>query len=129
MARKTLKEGMLETRRNRRAKTRVATRVQLQGHGRDLKAVDIEATIVDKVVPNVLVDGGSELNILPEQTMKKVGFISQGYHPSSSIWLTRAWRYLSDKLRIVELVPKGRSTSSPSTSFICIPTRMFSPFY
>ena len=28
---------------------------------------------MDKVVPNVLVDGGSSLNILPEHTMKKLG--------------------------------------------------------
>lgn len=67
MARKTLKEGMPVTRRNRKTKTRVATRVQLQGQGRDVKALEIEATIVDNVVPNVLVDGGSGLNILPKQ--------------------------------------------------------------
>ena len=30
--------------------------------------------MVDKVVPNVLVDGGSGLNILPEHTMKKLDF-------------------------------------------------------
>lgn len=29
---------------------------------------------MDKVVPDVLVDGGSGLNILPEQTMKELGF-------------------------------------------------------
>ena len=29
--------------------------------------------MVDKVVPNVLVDGGSGLNIIPEHTMKKLG--------------------------------------------------------
>ena len=29
--------------------------------------------MVDKVVPNVLVDGGSGLNILPEHTMKRLG--------------------------------------------------------
>ena len=69
MACKTLKEGMPMTRRNKIAKTRMAARVQLQKHGCDLKAVEIEATIVDKVVPNVLVDGGIGLNILSKQTM------------------------------------------------------------
>ena len=29
--------------------------------------------VVDKVVLNVLVDGGSGLNILPEYTLKKLG--------------------------------------------------------
>ena len=29
--------------------------------------------IVDKVIPNVLVDGGSGLNILPDDTMKRLG--------------------------------------------------------
>ena len=38
-----------------------------------MKPVEIEATVVDKVVPNVLVDGGSALNILPVQTMEKLG--------------------------------------------------------
>ena len=79
MARKTLKEGMPMTRRNRRAKTIVVARVQLQGHGRVLKAVEIE----DKIVPNVLVDGRSGLIILREQTMKKLGLGFTG--PSSFI--------------------------------------------
>src|SRR5450631_4242228 len=73
MARKTLKEGMPVNRRTRKVKTRVAARVQLQGGGRDVKAVEIEVMVVDKVVPNVLVNGGSGLNILPEHTMKRLG--------------------------------------------------------
>ena len=65
VARKTLKDGMLVNRRTRKVKTRVAARIQSQG-GRDVKAIEIEVIIVDKVVPNVLVYGGSSLNILPE---------------------------------------------------------------
>ena len=44
-------------------KITVATRVQLQGGGRDVKAVKIEVVVVDNVVSNMLVDGGSRLNI------------------------------------------------------------------
>ena len=33
-----------------------------------MKAIEIEVMVVDKVVPNVLVDGGNGLNILPEHT-------------------------------------------------------------
>lgn len=44
-------------------KIRVATRIQLQGEGRDVKAVEIEVVMVDNVVSNMLVDGGSRLNI------------------------------------------------------------------
>lgn len=41
MARNTLKEGMPVIRRNKRAKTRVAAKSQLQGQGRDVKAIKI----------------------------------------------------------------------------------------
>lgn len=81
MARKTLKEGMSVTRRIRKPKTRVFARVQLQGKGREIKAVEIEAIVVDKVVPNVLVDGGSGLNILPKHTMKRLGLSLTGPSP------------------------------------------------
>ena len=37
--------------------------------------------MVDKVVPNVLVDGGSGLNILPEHTMKRLGLNLTGPSP------------------------------------------------
>ena len=73
MARKTLKEGMPVTRRTRKAKPRVAAIVQPKGGRRDVKPIEIEVMVVDKVVPNVLVDGGSGLNILPEHTMKRLG--------------------------------------------------------
>ena len=46
-----------------------------------MKVVEIQATIVDKVVPNVLVDGGSGLNILPAQTMEKLGLSLTGPSP------------------------------------------------
>ena len=73
VARKTLKGGMPITRRARKVRTRVATTVPVPGKSRDVKAVKIEVMVVDKVVPNVLVDGGSGLNILLEHTMKKLG--------------------------------------------------------
>ena len=37
--------------------------------------------VVDKVVPNALVDGGSGLNILPEYTMKRLGLSLTGPSP------------------------------------------------
>lgn len=81
LARKTLKEGMPVNRRVRKAKTRIAARVQLQGGIREVKAVEIEVMVVDKVVPNVLVDGGSGLNIMPEHTLKKLGLHLTGPSP------------------------------------------------
>ena len=71
MARKTLKEGMSDTKNTRKPKTRVSARVQLQSKNREVKALEIEVMVVDEVVPYVLVDGGSGLNILPEHTMLK----------------------------------------------------------
>ena len=73
MARKTLKERMPVTRRTRKAKTRVVAGVQLQERRRDVKPIEIEVMVVDKVVPNVLVGEDSKLNILPEHIMKKLG--------------------------------------------------------
>ena len=64
----TLKEGMPVNRQVRKAKTRIAARVQSQVLIREVKAVEIKVMGVDKVVPNVLVDGGSVLNIMPEHT-------------------------------------------------------------
>ena len=49
MACKTLKEGMPVTRRKKKAKTRVAPKMQQQRQGHDVKVVEIEAIIVDKV--------------------------------------------------------------------------------
>ena len=53
----------------------------LHGGGHDVNAVEIEVMVVDKVVPNVLVDGGSGLNILLEHTMKKLGLSLTGPSP------------------------------------------------
>ena len=81
VARKTLKEGMLVNRRVRKAKTRIAARVQSQSFMRKVKAVEIEVMVVDKVVPNVLVDGGSGLNIMPEHTLTQLGLHLTGPSP------------------------------------------------
>ena len=78
MGRKTLKERMPVTKRTKKVKNRVAARIQMKGGRRDVKKVEIEVIMVDKVVPNVLVDGGSGLNILPEHTMKKLGLSLTG---------------------------------------------------
>jgi hypothetical protein len=81
MACKTLKERMLVTRRTRKVKTRVAARVQLQGGGRDVKAIELEVMVVDKVVFNVLVDGENGRNILAEHTMKRLDLSFTGPSP------------------------------------------------
>ena len=81
VAGKTFKEGMLVTRRTRKVKTRVSARVQMQGVRRDVKPIEIEIMVVDKVVPNVLVDGGRGLNILPEHIMKRLGLSLTGPSP------------------------------------------------
>ena len=80
-ARKTLKEGMPVNRRVRKAKTRIAARVQSQGLMREVKAAEIDIVIGDKVVPKVLVDGGSGLNIMPEHTLKQLGIQLTGPSP------------------------------------------------
>ena len=81
MTRKTLKEGMLVTRRTRKVKTGIAARIQLQGGGQDVKPIEIEVMVVNKVVPNVLEDGGNGLNILPEHIMKRLGLSLIGPSP------------------------------------------------
>ena len=47
--------------------------------------------MVDKVVSNVPVDGGSGLNIIPEHTMKKLVIVLRVHHRLSSIWQTKVW--------------------------------------
>ena len=81
MAQQTLKEGMPVTRRTRKPKTRVSIRIQLRGKNREVKALEIEVMVVDKMVMNVLVDGGNGLNILPEHTMMKLGLSLTGPSP------------------------------------------------
>ena len=73
--------------------TKVAARVQLEGSSREVKAVEIEVMVVDKVVPDVLIDGGSRLNIMPKHTLKHLGlhltglflFIINMMNPTSSV--------------------------------------------
>ena len=79
MARKTLKEGMPVNRRVRKAMTRIV--VQSQSLMKEVKEVDIEVMVVDNVVPNVLVDGGSGLNIMPEHTLNQLGLHLTGPSP------------------------------------------------
>ena len=81
VARKTFKEGMLVNRQVRKTKTRIAARVQSQSLMREVKAVDIEVMVVDKVLPNVLVDGGSGLNIMLEHTLNQLGLHLTGTSP------------------------------------------------
>ena len=81
MACKTLKEAMPVIRRTRKVKTKVAASVQLQEGGRDVKTIEIEVLVVDKMVSNVVVDGGSGLNILPEHTMKMLDLSLTGPSP------------------------------------------------
>ena len=58
-----------------------------------------EVMVVDKVVPYVLVDGGSGLNILLEDTMKKLGRNLTG--PSPFI-INMANQTLAVPLRIIQ---------------------------
>lgn len=39
----------------------------------EIKAIEIKTTIVDKLLPKVLVDGGSGVNIMPLYTMEQLG--------------------------------------------------------
>ena len=68
-----------------RKKPQVAARVNVARYptGRigEVQAVEIEATIVDKVLPRVLVDGGSGVNIMPVHTMEQLGLQITGPSP------------------------------------------------
>ena len=79
VAKKTLKDGMPVNRRTK--KTRVAARVQIHEERRNVKPIEIEVMVVDKVIPNVLVNEGSGLNILPDHTMKKLDLSLTGPSP------------------------------------------------
>jgi hypothetical protein len=79
-ARRMLKSGT-PTKRRRKPKVKVAARVQTNKKPMDVKAVEIEVSIVDKIIPNVLVDGGSSLNIMPLHTMEKLGLELTGPSP------------------------------------------------
>lgn len=71
--RKSFKEGYLGAKRKKKTQKRTVARVQASIRLVDMKAVEIEVTIVDKVVLNVLIDGSSGLNIMPLHTMEKLG--------------------------------------------------------
>lgn len=71
----------LPIRPRRKSKVKVAARAQAINKIADVKAVEVEAVIVDKVLPNTLVDGGSSLNIMPLQTMEKLGLSLTGPSP------------------------------------------------
>ena len=73
MARKTPRQGILVNRQVRKTNIKITARVQSQDLIREVKAVEIKVMVIDKVVPNVLVDSGSELNIMPKHTLKQLG--------------------------------------------------------
>ena len=66
---------------------------------REVKAAEIDIVIGDKVVPKVLVDGGSGLNIMPEHTLKQLGIQLTG---SSPIIINMANQTSSIPLGVVE---------------------------
>ena len=78
-ARKTLKDGMSVTRMTR--KTRVSAIVQIHEERRDVEPIEIAVMVVDKVIPNVLMDRDSGLNILLDHTMKRLGLSLTGPLP------------------------------------------------
>lgn len=75
-AKKELKRRIPLARRVRN-KPQVAARVGVARRpsekAYEVKAVEVEATIVDKVFPRVLVDGGSGVNIMSLHTMEQLG--------------------------------------------------------
>ena len=81
LAMKTLQEGMPVVRRKRKVKAMIVAMAQLPGGPSDVKAVEIEAMIVDMVVSNVLVDGDSDIDILPAQRMEKLSLSLTGPSP------------------------------------------------
>lgn len=65
ITKKALKYGALVVQRNRKRRTRVVARLQPTEKPFVVKIVEIDVTLVDKVIPNTLVDKGSRLNIMP----------------------------------------------------------------
>ena len=80
VTRKLLKAGVPTTRR-RRPKIKVAARIHTNDRPMDVRPIEIEVSMVDKILPKVLVDGGSGLNIMPLQTMEKLGLEITGPSP------------------------------------------------
>jgi len=81
IVRKTLKVGLLVAQRSQRPPQKLVARAQVGKKPFDIKAVEIEVVIVDKVILHTLVDGGSGLNILPLHTMEKLGLSLTGPSP------------------------------------------------
>jgi hypothetical protein len=69
--RKGFKEGATLTRKPR--KVEIAAEVEAST-AFDVGPIELEVGIMDKIIPNALVDGGSGLNIMPLSTMEKLGF-------------------------------------------------------
>lgn len=81
LMRKSFKEGLPVARRKRKVKSKLVARAEGVAKLFDVQAVEIDVEIVDKVIPNVLVDGGSGLNIMPLHTMEKLGLSLTGPSP------------------------------------------------
>ena len=80
LMRKALKSGN-PVKRRPKSRSKLAASVKSTSRPHDVKAVEIEVSIVDKILPNTLVDGGSGLNIMPLQTMEKLGLDITGPSP------------------------------------------------
>lgn len=60
-------------RKIKKSKTNIVARWQSIGKPFDVKAIEIEVMIVDKVISNAFMDGWSGLNIMSMQTIEKLG--------------------------------------------------------
>ena len=81
LMRKSFKEGLPVARRKKKVKSKLVARAEGMVKPFDVQAAEIEVEIIDKVIPNVLVDGGSGLNIMPLHTMEKLGLSLTGPSP------------------------------------------------
>ena len=127
VARKTLKERILLTMETRKAKPRMTAIVQPRGGRRDVKPIDIEVMVVDKVVPNVLVDGGSGLNILPEHTMKRLDLSLTGPSPFIINMANKSLAVPLGMIKDCRISTRGKSMWSPFMLSKCILTRIHFP--
>lgn len=78
--RKVLEIG-IHVKRCKMPKVRLAARVKTVQRASDVKAVEVKVSIVDKILPNALIDGGSGLNIMSVQTIEKLGLDITGPSP------------------------------------------------
>jgi len=81
LMRKCFKEGLPGVKKRRKIKKKMVASVRTTVKPVEVKAVEIEVMLVDKVIPNVLIDGGSGLNIMPLHTMEKLGLSLTGPSP------------------------------------------------